>query len=134
MTSSSSSSISSFRELQHINVPVMLMPDDFRAFSKIKIDNHAFNKENLPSHFKVKNIEYLCSTWIRKGVKDCNSFSSGERVLSACVPQLERKVSCRSKINQFSNSSIVRFCIDDLDFLNSLSKSPKPIDPIKVFT
>ena len=43
-----------FRELQHINVPVMLMPDDFRAFSKIKIDNHAFNKENLPSHFKVK--------------------------------------------------------------------------------
>ena len=42
-----------FRELQHINVPVMLMPDDFRAFSKIKIDNHAFNKENLPSHFKV---------------------------------------------------------------------------------
>jgi len=43
----------SVRELQHINVPVMLMPDDFRAFSKIKIDNHAFNKENLPSHFKV---------------------------------------------------------------------------------
>ena len=34
-------------------IPVMLMPDDFRAFSKIKIDNHAFNKENLPSHFKV---------------------------------------------------------------------------------
>ena len=33
----------------------MLMPDDFRAFSKIKIDNHAFNKENLPSHFKVRN-------------------------------------------------------------------------------
>jgi len=26
---------------------------------------------------------------------------------------------------------IDRFCIDDLDFLNSLSKSPKPIDPIK---
>ena len=35
-------------------MPVMLMPDDFRAFSKIKIDNHAFNKENLPSHFKVR--------------------------------------------------------------------------------
>ncbi len=31
----------------------MLMPDDFRSFSKIKIDNHSFNKENLPSHFKV---------------------------------------------------------------------------------
>jgi hypothetical protein len=42
------------RELHHINVPVMLMPDDFRSFSKIKITNHAFNKENLPSSFKVK--------------------------------------------------------------------------------
>ena len=41
------------RELTHISIPVMLMPDDFRAFTKIKIDNHAFNKENLPSHFKV---------------------------------------------------------------------------------
>lgn len=42
------------RELTHVSLPVMLMPDDFRAYSKIKIDNHAFNKENLPSHFKVK--------------------------------------------------------------------------------
>jgi len=42
------------RELQHINVPVMLMPDDFRSFSKITIKNHAYNKENLPSNFKVK--------------------------------------------------------------------------------
>ncbi len=42
------------KELEHVEMPVMLMPDDFRAFSKIKVDNHAFNKENLPSHFKVK--------------------------------------------------------------------------------
>ena len=31
----------------------MLMPDDFRAFSKVRVDNQSFNKENLPSHFKV---------------------------------------------------------------------------------
>ena len=37
----------------------MLMPDDFRAFSKIKIDNHAFNKENLPSHFKASYTSKL---------------------------------------------------------------------------
>ncbi|XP_066976738.1 phosphatidylinositol 5-phosphate 4-kinase type-2 alpha [Macrobrachium rosenbergii] len=41
-------------ELSHINVPVMLMPDDFKAYSKVRVDNHLFNKENLPSHFKVK--------------------------------------------------------------------------------
>lgn len=32
----------------------MLLPDDFRAYSKLKVDNHLFNKENMPSHFKVK--------------------------------------------------------------------------------
>ena len=41
------------RELAHVSIPVMLMPDDFKAFSKIKVDNQSFNKENLPSHFKV---------------------------------------------------------------------------------
>ncbi|KAK3717531.1 hypothetical protein QZH41_013791, partial [Actinostola sp. cb2023] len=58
-------------ELSHVNVPVMLMPEDFKAFSKIRVDNHSFNnfiaiagwllnfiplnyRENLPSHFKFK--------------------------------------------------------------------------------
>jgi 1-phosphatidylinositol-5-phosphate 4-kinase len=41
-------------ELTHVNIPVMLMPDDFKAFTKVKVDNHLFNKENMPSHFKVK--------------------------------------------------------------------------------
>uniref|UniRef100_A0A8C2L1X0 Phosphatidylinositol 5-phosphate 4-kinase type-2 alpha n=1 Tax=Cyprinus carpio TaxID=7962 RepID=A0A8C2L1X0_CYPCA len=41
-------------ELSHIQIPVMLMPDDFKANSKIKVDNHLFNKENMPSHFKFK--------------------------------------------------------------------------------
>lgn len=41
-------------ELSHVNIPVMLMPDDFKAYGKIKVDNHSFNKENMPSHFKVK--------------------------------------------------------------------------------
>ncbi|CAH2007490.1 unnamed protein product [Acanthoscelides obtectus] len=41
-------------ELMHVTIPVMLLPDDFRAYSKVKVDNHLFNKENMPSHFKVK--------------------------------------------------------------------------------
>uniref|UniRef100_T1GP07 1-phosphatidylinositol-5-phosphate 4-kinase n=1 Tax=Megaselia scalaris TaxID=36166 RepID=T1GP07_MEGSC len=39
-------------ELSHVNIPVMLLPDDFRANTKIKVDNHLFNKDNMPSHFK----------------------------------------------------------------------------------
>ena len=57
------------RELSHISIPVMLMPDDFRAFTKIKIDNHAFNKENLPSHFKVRSRIILQFNFTKKLVK-----------------------------------------------------------------
>merc|ERR1719394_623532 len=74
------------KELQHVSIPVMLMPDDFRAFSKVKIDNHAFNKENLPSHFKIKEYCPLVFRNLRE-----------------------------------------RFGLDDLEYLNSLTKAPKPM-------
>ncbi|XP_054641964.1 phosphatidylinositol 5-phosphate 4-kinase type-2 gamma-like isoform X2 [Dunckerocampus dactyliophorus] len=32
----------------------MLLPDDFRASTKVKVSNHLFNKENLPGQFKFK--------------------------------------------------------------------------------
>jgi len=32
------------RELGQVNGPVMLMPADFKAFIKVRIDNHMFNK------------------------------------------------------------------------------------------
>ncbi|KAM4797169.1 phosphatidylinositol 5-phosphate 4-kinase type-2 gamma isoform 3-T3 [Rhinophrynus dorsalis] len=44
----------SINELNQVPVPVMLLPDDFKANSKIKVTNHLFNRENLPSHFKFK--------------------------------------------------------------------------------
>jgi 1-phosphatidylinositol-5-phosphate 4-kinase len=68
----------SVRELQHVHAPVMLMPDDFRSFSKIKIDNYAFNKENLPSHFKVKEYCPLVFRNLRErfGIADEDFLSS----------------------------------------------------------
>ncbi|KAG8585588.1 hypothetical protein GDO81_005083 [Engystomops pustulosus] len=45
----------SVNELNQVPVPVMLLPDDFKANSKIKVTNHLFNRENLPSHFKFKD-------------------------------------------------------------------------------
>lgn len=41
-------------ELNHVNIPVMLMPDDFRAFTKVRVNNHLYQKDVMPSHFKVK--------------------------------------------------------------------------------
>lgn len=42
-------------ELMHVTIPVMLLPDDFRAYSKIKIDNHLFNK------YDVITFNYVCT-------------------------------------------------------------------------
>nr|XP_057911505.1 phosphatidylinositol 5-phosphate 4-kinase type-2 gamma-like [Doryrhamphus excisus] len=44
----------STNDLSQVPVPVMLLPDDFRASTKVKVSNHLFNKENLPSQFKFK--------------------------------------------------------------------------------
>ncbi|KAM3621368.1 uncharacterized protein V6R79_010334 [Siganus canaliculatus] len=44
----------SINDLGQVPVPVMLLPDDFRASTKIKVNNHLFNKENLPGQFKFK--------------------------------------------------------------------------------
>ncbi|KAM9758662.1 phosphatidylinositol 5-phosphate 4-kinase type-2 gamma-like [Menidia menidia] len=44
----------SINDLCQVPVPVMLLPDDFKASTKIKVINHLFNKENLPGQFKFK--------------------------------------------------------------------------------
>uniref|UniRef100_A0A8C6SCA4 Phosphatidylinositol 5-phosphate 4-kinase type-2 gamma n=1 Tax=Neogobius melanostomus TaxID=47308 RepID=A0A8C6SCA4_9GOBI len=44
----------SMNDLCHVPVPVMLLPDDFKANTKMKVTNHFFNKENLPGQFKFK--------------------------------------------------------------------------------
>ncbi|KAJ3603313.1 hypothetical protein NHX12_031055 [Muraenolepis orangiensis] len=41
-------------DLCQVPIPVMLLPDDFKANAKIKVNNHLFNKENLPGQFKFK--------------------------------------------------------------------------------
>ncbi|XP_008305187.1 phosphatidylinositol 5-phosphate 4-kinase type-2 gamma-like [Stegastes partitus] len=45
----------SINDLSQVPVPVMLLPDDFKASTKIKVNNHLFNKENLPGQFKFKD-------------------------------------------------------------------------------
>ena len=41
-------------QLMTVQQPPMLLDQDFRAFSKIQIENKYYNKENLPGHFKFK--------------------------------------------------------------------------------
>ena len=32
------------KELSNVRMPHMLMPDDFKAYAKVRIDNHMYNK------------------------------------------------------------------------------------------
>jgi len=73
----------SIKELACVRIPLMLMPDDFKAYSKVKIDNHIFNKENLPSHFKVK--EY-CPVVFRR-LREIFGISEKDYVNSLCFSQ-----------------------------------------------
>ncbi|XP_065897361.1 phosphatidylinositol 5-phosphate 4-kinase type-2 alpha-like [Dysidea avara] len=40
--------------VRHAGDTVLLLPDDFKAFSKIRVENQYYNKEYLPGHFKFK--------------------------------------------------------------------------------
>lgn len=88
----------SIKELACVRMPLMLMPDDFKAYSKVKVDNHIFNKENLPSHFKVKEYcpmvfrrlreifgisekVYMNSLCFSQPIRTDNSGRSGARFL-----------------------------------------------------
>nr|CAH8839279.1 unnamed protein product [Trichobilharzia regenti] len=44
----------SFSTLNHVKPRVLLLKDDFKAHMKVKVNNHYFNKENMPSRFKFK--------------------------------------------------------------------------------
>uniref|UniRef100_A0A5K4F9N4 1-phosphatidylinositol-5-phosphate 4-kinase n=1 Tax=Schistosoma mansoni TaxID=6183 RepID=A0A5K4F9N4_SCHMA len=44
----------SFSALNHVKQRALLLKDDFKAYMKVKVNNHHFNKENMPSRFKFK--------------------------------------------------------------------------------
>lgn len=42
------------KELNHVNIPIVLLPDDFEAFKKVRKDNHLYQRDLMPSNFKIK--------------------------------------------------------------------------------
>ena len=108
------------RELSHISIPVMLMPDDFRAYSKIKIDNHAFNKENLPSHFKVSSF-----LWLAFISHSLYGWHYWKQYHVNKILFFQVKEYCPLVFRNLRE----RFDIDDASYLKSLTKSPKSMGP-----
>jgi len=68
------------RELDSIAQPKMLLTEDFKSYSKLKVENHAFNRTSLPGHYKVKEYCPLVFRALRErfGVNEddfCESLS-----------------------------------------------------------
>jgi len=115
------------KELVHINIPVMLMPNDFKAYTKVKVDNHLFNKENMPSHFKVKEYCPLVFRNLRErfGIDDIDYRQS----LTRSQP-VESESASRSGAKIY-NSSDGLFVIktmtgEDVEQMHSLLKEYHP--------
>eukprot|EP00037_Helgoeca_nana_P016928 m.159655 g.159655 ORF g.159655 m.159655 type:complete len:351 (+) comp23755_c0_seq1:137-1189(+) len=42
------------RELDTVDAQPVILPHDFKAYSKVSIDNHSYNNATLPAKFKIK--------------------------------------------------------------------------------
>ncbi|MFT7813852.1 phosphatidylinositol 5-phosphate 4-kinase type-2 alpha isoform X2 [Arapaima gigas] len=122
----------SINELSHIQIPIMLMPDDFKAYSKIKVDNHLFNKENMPSHFKFKEYCPLVFRNLRE------RFSIDDQDFQV---RLQSSVHCptikisKSKINVFSTLSYIKsdLILQDIIRMSSLISNVSFCSPTFLF-
>ncbi|XP_076654752.1 phosphatidylinositol 5-phosphate 4-kinase isoform X1 [Halictus rubicundus] len=94
-------------ELSHVNIPVMLLPDDFRAYSKLRVDNHLFNKENMPSHFKIKEYCPLVFRNLRErfGIDDLDYKESMTRCRAFNPSQTERRLDLTGKAREMVQRS-----------------------------
>lgn len=72
-------------ELSPVQVPPIILPDDFKAYSKIRVANHLFNREKFPSHYKFKEYCPLVFRKLREGFNiDDQAYAR-----AFCVPPLQ---------------------------------------------
>ena len=95
-------------QLMTVQQPPMLLDQDFRAFSKIQIENKYYNKENLPGHFKFKEYCPLVFRNIRErfGVDEIEYMNT----LTSLPPVLMSSPGGRSGAN-FYRSDDGRFIL-----------------------
>lgn len=111
-------------ELNHVNIPVMLMPDDFRAFTKIKVDNHLYQKDIMPSHFKIKEYCPL----VFRNLRERFSFSDNDYLKSLTKTQPELITSSFTKTYiTYDNKLILKtLSTDEVENMHNMLKEYHP--------
>jgi len=100
-------------ELTHVNIPVMLMPEDFKAYSKVKIENYNYNEESMPKKFMFKEYAPLVFRNLRErfGIEDIDYLAS----LTKSQPISLDESSGRSHSNSFYKSYNNKLILKKLD-------------------
>ncbi|KAG8180036.1 hypothetical protein JTE90_012880 [Oedothorax gibbosus] len=113
--------------LTHVNIPVMLMPDDFKAFSKIRVDNHNFNKENMPSHFKVKEYCPLVFRNLRERFRIFESDYINSLTKSQPIPVNTRNKSGTKLYESHDKMFVIKVLqSEEVEFMHTLLKQYHP--------
>lgn len=81
---SSSIDYAQINDLSHVPVPVMLLPDDFKASTKIKVSNHLFNKYCAPP----KSVRLIVGTFILLPLICTDLFVAPDLYAGLCLMEI----------------------------------------------
>lgn len=98
-------------ELMHVPPPALLIPDDFKAYSKVRVSNHFFNKDVMPSHFRIKDY---CPNVFRN-LREQFGVDQGEYLSSLTSQELELESSQSSSSSRLFISYDKQFVIKVID-------------------
>lgn len=90
-------------DLSQVPVPVMLLPDDFKASTKIKVNNHLFNKYCVP----LSSVCLTAGTFILLPVictDFCGSYDLSACMFSSVIADLFREQRFFSTYNSFKTT------------------------------
>lgn len=98
-------------ELMHVPPPALLIPDDFKAYSKVKVSNHCFNKDIMPSHFKVKDY----SPNVFRAIREQFGVNQSEYLASLTSRELEQEPNESTTLSRLFLSYDRQFVIKVID-------------------
>jgi len=116
----------SVEQLTHCTIPPLLLDTDFKAFSKISIENYNFNSDNMTGKFKFKEYCPLVFKNLRDrfGVKE----ALFNQALSSCEPYYECQgdaVKERERGHKYFYSKDNKFVVkifhsEEVEFMHSI--------------
>lgn len=108
----------SVSQLQHTNIPKLLLPADFKAFSKVSMENYNFNSENMCSKFKFKEYCPLVFRDLRE--RFCVKEHVFNQALSGTEPCYDPQDTSKYFYSKDSQFVVKLFHSEEVEFMHSI--------------